>query len=42
MLGNLFQGKLITRQSNEILFFITPHIYRPISRSPDHIGGGYW
>ena len=27
--GNLFKRKLVTRQSNEILFFITPHIYRP-------------
>ena len=29
ILGNLFKRKLVTRQSNEILFFITPHIYRP-------------
>ncbi|MCU1263843.1 MAG: Type pilus secretin PilQ/competence protein [Acidobacteria bacterium] len=29
VLGNLFKRKLITRQSNEILFFITPRIYRP-------------
>jgi type IV pilus assembly protein PilQ len=29
VLGNLFRRKLITRQSSEILFFITPHIYRP-------------
>lgn len=28
-LGNLFKRKLITRQKSEILFFITPHIYRP-------------
>lgn len=27
--GNLFKRKLVTRQSNEILFFITPRIYRP-------------
>ncbi len=27
--GNLFKRKLITRQSSEILFFITPRIYRP-------------
>ena len=27
--GNLFKRKLITKQSTEILFFITPHIYRP-------------
>jgi len=29
ILGNLFKRKLVTRQSNEILFFITPRIYRP-------------
>ena len=29
ILGNLFKRKLTTRQSSEILFFITPHIYRP-------------
>jgi type IV pilus assembly protein PilQ len=29
IVGNLFKRKLVTRQSNEILFFITPHIYRP-------------
>ena len=29
VLGNLFKRKLITRQTNEILFFITPRIYRP-------------
>ena len=29
VLGNLFKRKLTTRQSSEILFFITPHIYRP-------------
>jgi len=29
VLGNLFKRKLITRQNSEILFFITPHIYRP-------------
>jgi type IV pilus assembly protein PilQ len=29
ILGNLFKRKLITRQSTEILFFITPRIYRP-------------
>src|SRR4029453_14393997 len=29
ILGNLFKRKLITRQNSEILFFITPHIYRP-------------
>jgi len=29
VVGNLFKRKLTTRQSSEILFFITPHIYRP-------------
>jgi type IV pilus assembly protein PilQ len=29
ILGNLFKRKLVTRQSTEILFFITPRIYRP-------------
>lgn len=29
IVGNLFKRKLVTRQSNEILFFITPRIYRP-------------
>jgi type IV pilus assembly protein PilQ len=29
ILGNLFKRKLVTRQNSEILFFITPHIYRP-------------
>src|SRR6266496_1650767 len=29
LLGNMFKRKLTTRQSSEILFFITPHIYRP-------------
>ncbi|MFN2493238.1 MAG: type IV pilus secretin PilQ [Pyrinomonadaceae bacterium] len=29
VVGNLFKRKLVTRQSSEILFFITPHIYRP-------------
>jgi type IV pilus assembly protein PilQ len=29
LLGNLFKRKLITRQNSEILFFISPHIYRP-------------
>jgi len=29
VLGNLFKRKLTTRLSSEILFFITPHIYRP-------------
>jgi len=29
VLGNLFKRKLTTRQSSEILFFITPRIYRP-------------
>jgi type IV pilus assembly protein PilQ len=29
VLGNLFKRKAITRNTNEILFFITPRIYRP-------------
>lgn len=29
VVGNLFKRKLVTRQTNEILFFITPRIYRP-------------
>jgi type IV pilus assembly protein PilQ len=29
LLGNLFKRKLVTHQNSEILFFITPHIYRP-------------
>lgn len=29
VLGNLFRRKLITRSTDEILFFITPRIYRP-------------
>lgn len=29
VLGNLFKRKTTTRQTNEILFFITPRIYRP-------------
>jgi len=29
VLGNLFKRKLTTKSSSEILFFITPHIYRP-------------
>src|SRR5687767_5417420 len=29
ILGNHFKRKLTTRQNSEILFFITPHIYRP-------------
>jgi len=29
ILGNLFKRKLVTKDSTEILFFITPHIYRP-------------
>jgi type IV pilus secretin PilQ/predicted competence protein len=29
VIGNLFKRKLTTRQTNEILFFITPRIYRP-------------
>lgn len=29
IVGNLFKRKLVTKNSTEILFFITPHIYRP-------------
>ncbi len=29
LVGNLFKRKLVTKNSTEILFFITPHIYRP-------------
>jgi len=29
LLGNMFKRKLSTKDSTEILFFITPHIYRP-------------
>jgi type IV pilus assembly protein PilQ len=29
IVGNMFKRKLTTRSSSEILFFITPHIYRP-------------
>lgn len=29
VLGNLFKRKLVSRNTNEILFFITPRIYRP-------------
>jgi type IV pilus assembly protein PilQ len=29
ILGNLFKRKTVIRNSTEILFFITPHIYRP-------------
>jgi type IV pilus assembly protein PilQ len=29
LLGNLFKRKLVTRGTDEILFFITPRIYRP-------------
>ena len=29
VVGNLFKRKLTTRQNSEILFFITPRIYRP-------------
>ncbi|HEV2864756.1 MAG TPA: type IV pilus secretin PilQ [Pyrinomonadaceae bacterium] len=29
VVGNLFKRKLITRNTDEILFFITPRIYRP-------------
>jgi len=29
ILGNLFKRKFVNKSSTEILFFITPHIYRP-------------
>ncbi len=29
LVGNLFKRKAVVRQTNEILFFITPRIYRP-------------
>ena len=29
IIGNMFKRKLVTKDSTEILFFITPHIYRP-------------
>jgi type IV pilus assembly protein PilQ len=29
VLGNMFKRKITTRSNSEILFFITPHIYRP-------------
>ena len=29
VVGNLFKRKLVTKQSSEIFFFITPRIYRP-------------
>jgi type IV pilus assembly protein PilQ len=29
VVGNLFKRKAVSRQTNEILFFITPRIYRP-------------
>jgi type IV pilus assembly protein PilQ len=29
LFGNLFKRKAVSRQTNEILFFITPRIYRP-------------
>ena len=29
IVGNMFKRKLVTKNSTEILFFITPHIYRP-------------
>lgn len=29
ILGNLFKRKFVNKNSTEILFFITPHIYRP-------------
>ena len=43
VLGNLFKRKLTTRQNSEILFFITPHIYRPDYQgrpTPGTVGNG--
>ncbi len=37
--GNLFKRKLTTRQTSEILFFITPHIYRPDYQGRPTAGG---
>ena len=39
VLGNLFKRKLITRSNSEILFFITPHIYRPDYQGRPVAGG---
>ena len=43
VVGNLFKRKLTTRQNSEILFFITPHIYRPDYQgrpTPGTVGNG--
>ena len=43
IVGNLFKRKLTTRQNSEILFFITPHIYRPDYQGrpmPGTVGNG--
>lgn len=43
LLGNLFKRKAIARSTNEILFFITPRIYRPDfegNRSPSKVSEG--
>jgi len=39
VLGNLFRRKLVTRNNSEILFFITPHIYRPDYQGRPVAGG---
>ncbi len=39
VLGNLFKRKLVTRSNSEILFFITPHIYRPDYQGRPVAGG---
>jgi type IV pilus assembly protein PilQ len=39
ILGNLFKRKLVTRTNSEILFFITPHIYRPDYQGRPVAGG---
>jgi type IV pilus assembly protein PilQ len=43
VLGNLFKRKAVARTTNEILFFITPRIYRPDYEGnlmPGKIGAG--
>ncbi|HEY0459874.1 MAG TPA: type IV pilus secretin PilQ [Pyrinomonadaceae bacterium] len=43
ILGNLFKRKAVSRVTNEILFFITPRIYRPDSNGnqlPSRVGDG--
>jgi type IV pilus assembly protein PilQ len=43
ILGNLFKRKAVSRVTNEILFFITPRIYRPDNNGnqlPSRVGDG--